>query len=232
MKRPFRTLIPAAVVLVIASGCLSKTWVQEELDRRDTRIERDLAGLQASTTQAQRDANLAQEDAGVAQQRVKAVDQRVGTLEARTTELGERTQGAWARADGATARADGVDAKLTRLWASRNARPVVNILQVEFRFDQSTLDDTAKSMLFVLVRELRGNPELALDLEGYTDSKGSHQYNVRLSQRRVESVRRYLIEQGVEQHRIRASARGPLGGAAVPEERKRRVDVKLVVAAD
>jgi outer membrane protein OmpA-like peptidoglycan-associated protein len=109
---------------------------------------------------------------------------------------------------------------------------VVNVLQVEFAFDQSALDDAAKSMLFVLVGELRDNPELALDLEGYTDSKGSRQYNVRLSQRRIDAVRRYLIEQGVERHRIKASARGPLDNTAIPEERKRRVDIKLVVAAD
>jgi outer membrane protein OmpA-like peptidoglycan-associated protein len=55
---------------------------------------------------------------------------------------------------------------------------------------------------------------------------------VRLSQRRIDAVRRYLIDQGVERHRIKASARGPLDNAAIPEERKRRVDIKLVVAAD
>ena len=82
----------------------------------------------------------------------------------------------------------------------------------------------------VLVRELRDSPELALDLEGYTDAKGSRQYNVRLSQRRVDAVRAYLIEQGVERHRIRASARGPAANAAVPEGRKRRVDIKLVAS--
>lgn len=227
--RPLSCALILAVVLIVAWGCVSKTWVEQELDRRDARIDRSLSSAQGSsaaqTRQAQRDANLAQE-------RLTAVDQRVRVLEAGTSELEERAQGASARADGATARADGIDAKLTRLWANRNARTIVNILQVEFGFDRSALDDAGKSMLFVLVRELRNNPELSLDLEGYTDSKGSHQYNVRLSQRRIDTVRRYLIEQGVERHRIKASARGPLADAAVPEERKRRVDVKLVVAAD
>ena len=227
--RPLSCALILAVVLIVAWGCVSKTWVEQELDRRDTRIDRSLSSAQGSsgaqTQQAQRDANLAQ-------QRLTAVDQRVRVLEARTSELEERTQGASARADGATARADGIDAKLTRLWANRNARSVVNVLQVEFGFDQSALDDAGKSMLFVLVRELRDHPELSLDLEGYTDSKGSQQYNVRLSQRRIDAVRSYLIEQGVERHRIKASARGPQDNAAVPEERKRRVDVKLVVSAD
>jgi outer membrane protein OmpA-like peptidoglycan-associated protein len=183
---------------------------------------------------AQQDATSAQlrRDASAAQHRLGAAEQRIGALESRAAELEDRAQGTALRAEGATARADGIDARLTRLWAGRNARTVVNVLQVEFAFDQSSLDDAAKSMLFVLVGELRGSPELALDLEGYTDSKGSHQYNVRLSQRRIDAVRRYLIEQGVERHRIKASARGPLEDTAVPEERKRRVDIKLVVAAD
>ena len=108
----------------------------------------------------------------------------------------------------------------------------MNVLQVDFAFDQAALDAVAKSVLVVLVREVRGDPRLALDLEGYTDSKGSRQYNVRLSQRRIEAVQGYLIEQGVERHRLKASARGPLENAAIPEERKRRVDIRLVVAAD
>lgn len=234
--RPLSWVSVLAVVLIAPSACVSKTWVEQELDRRDARIDRSLSSAQGSTSdqtqRAQRDANLAQQQLTAVDQRVRVVDERVRVLEARTSELEDRTQGASARADGATARADGVDARLTRLWTSRNARSVVNILQVEFGFDQSVLDDAGKSMLFVLVRELRDNPELSLDLEGYTDSKGSHQYNVRLSQRRIDAVRRYLIEQGVERHRIKASARGPLENAAVPEERKRRVDVKLVVVAD
>ena len=230
--KPLSCVLRLAVVLIIASGCVSKTWVEQELDRRDARIDRSLSSAQGSTVAQGSTIAQAQRDADLAQKRLNAVDQRVGVLEARTSELDARTHGTSARADGATARADGVDARLTMLWAKRNARTVVNILQVDFGFDQSTLDDAAKSMLFVLVGELRNSPELALDLEGYTDSKCSHQYNVRLSQRRMDAVRRYLIEQGVEQHRIRGSARGPSGDATVSEQRKRRVDVKLIVTAD
>ena len=245
MERTALVLVPA-VVLIVVSGCASKTWVEQELNRRDARLDRSLVTAQGSTAQAQRDADLAQK-------RLNAVDQSVGvlearsstlearsstlearssTLEARSTDLEARTQDASTRAESANARAEGVDARLTRLWATRNVRTVVNVLQVAFGFDQSWLDDSAKSILFALVRELRENPELALDLEGYTDSKGSYQYNVRLSQRRVEAVRRYLVEQGVEQHRIRASARGPTADSAVPEGLSRRVDIKLVIAAD
>lgn len=221
--KAFSSGLIVTVALITASGCVSRTWVGQELDRREARI---IAATQdAASGHIRRDAQ------GI-QQRLGAVDQRIGALEARTAELHDRAQGAALRAEGAYARADGVDARLTRLWASRNSRTVVNVLQVDFAFDQSALDGAAKSMLVVLVREVRGDPRLALDLEGYTDSKGSRQYNVRLSQRRIEAVQGYLIEQGVERHRLKASARGPLQNEAIPEERKRRVDIRLVVAAD
>ena len=192
-----------AVGLGVASGCVSKAWRQRpELDRRDARLDRTLASVQGSTTQAQQDADLAQQRLQAVDQRIRELEARTADLDARTADLEVRAQGIWARADGAGSPAEGVGARVTRQSSTRNARTVVNTLPVEFGFNQASLDDSAKSMLFALVRELRDNPELALDLEGYTDSKGSRQYNIRLSQRRVDAVRAYLIEQGVERHRI------------------------------
>ena len=224
--KPFSSALMVTVALMAGTGCASKALVEQELDRRDARIARDITAVQdAASTQIRRDAE-------VTQQRFSAVDQRIGALEARTAELHDRVQGVAMRAEAASPGPDNADVALSRLWAHRNWRKVVNTLQVEFPFDQSALDDAAKSMLFVLIGELRGNPRLTVDLEGYTDSKGSRQYNVRLSQRRVDAVRRYLIEQGMDRQRIKVSARGSVENAAIPEARKRRVDVKLVVTAD
>jgi outer membrane protein OmpA-like peptidoglycan-associated protein len=224
--KPFSSALMVTVALIAGSGCASKTLVVQELDRRDARIAHNITAAQdAASAQIRRDAE-------VTQQRFSVVDERIGALEARTAELQDRAQGAAMRAESASPRAENTDAWLSRLWAHRNSRTVVNTLHVEFPFDQSALDDTAKSVLFVLIGELRGDPRLAVDLEGYTDSKGSRQYNVRLSQRRLDAVRRYLIEQGMERHRIKTSARGSVDNPAIPEARKRRVDVKLVVAAE
>jgi outer membrane protein OmpA-like peptidoglycan-associated protein len=240
-----RVLVPATV-FALASGCATRDWVERELERREARLDRTISTTQGSTTQAQQDVDLTRQGLTAVDQRVKALEARSAALEtqsagldARSTQLDARVQDASnrateasARATEASARAESTDARLTRLWATRNVRTVVNILQVEFAFDQYSLDDSAKSMLFALVRELRESPDLAIDLEGYTDAKGSYFYNVRLSQRRVDAVRRYLIDQGVEEHRIRAAARGPAADATTPEGRMRRVDIKLIVAAD
>ena len=214
--KPFSSALMMTVALIAGSGCAAKTVVQWEMDRRDERIDRNIVAVLDKT--------LAYADA--TQQRFDAVDQRIDRLEVRTTELQDQVQTT------TTARADGADARLSRLSAHRSARTVVNTLQVEFAFDESALDDAAKRRLSVLVGELRAQPKLVVDLEGYTDSRGSRQYNARLSQRRIEAVRRYLVDQGVERHRIKGAARGRLDTTAMPDERKRRVDIKLAVAAE
>ena len=214
--KPFSSALMMTVTLIAGSGCAAKTVVQWEMDRRDERIDRNIVAVLDKT--------LAHADA--TQKRFVAVDQRIDRLEVRTTELQDQVQ------TSTTARTDGADARLNRLWAYRSARTVVNTRQVEFAFDESALDDAAKKVLHVLVGELRAQSRLIVDLEGYTDSRGARQYNVRLSQRRIDAVRRYLIDQGVERHRITGAARGRLDAAAIPDERKRRVDIKLVVAAE
>jgi len=87
------------------------------------------------------------------------------------------------------------------------------------------------------VKELKENPNLTVDLEGFTDSTGARDYNVTLSQRRVESVRRYLIEQGAELPRINSVGLGPVNGVPVngakeEQAKQRRVSVKLMLGAD
>lgn len=246
MRRLFSFLVPVAMIL-LHSGCVSKTWVQQELGQRDAGIDQRLHRIESSL------ASEGRETAEQTGKHLQAIEERINSLETLASDLGRRSHGAWssaegaharateaharakeaqARAEGAHARAEEVDARLTRLWSGRNVRVVVNTLYVEFGFDRASLDDAAKSVLVVLVRELRENPELGLDLEGYTDSKGSLQYNVRLSQRRVDTVRRYLVENGVERHRIKASARGPTSAPGTPEGRQRSVVVKLVVVSD
>jgi len=91
------------------------------------------------------------------------------------------------------------------------------------------LSDGAQTALLGVVKELKTNVDLTVDLEGYTDPTGPRGYNVGLSQRRVESVRRYLIENGAELGRIYSIGMGPLNGGAAEHAKLRRVTVRLMV---
>jgi outer membrane protein OmpA-like peptidoglycan-associated protein len=132
----------------------------------------------------------------------------------------------------ARARADEVDGRLTRLWDRRNARNLSDAVTVQFGFNRADLDDAAETALVALARELQQNPKLMIELEGYADRKGSRDYNVQLSQRRVETVRRYLVQNGVEVTRIHWIGLGSLMDPKTPEASKRRVTVKVMVLAD
>ena len=159
------------------------------------------------------------------------MDERFALVDGSVRDVGDATRVAQGRADAAHGRADEVNGRLTRLWNGRNKRTVVETLHVQFGFDRSDLSDGAQTALLGIVKELKTNPDLSVDLEGFTDPTGTRDYNVGLSQRRVESVRRYLIENGAELARIYSVGMGPLVAASGEHAKLRRVTVRLMVNA-
>ncbi|MGH7277242.1 MAG: OmpA family protein [Candidatus Rokuibacteriota bacterium] len=158
--------------------------------------------------------------------------QRIDGVEGRVEGMGGRVDEAQTTARGALGRADEVDGRLSRLWSSRHVRRLVDNAHVQFAFDRADLDDAAQTMLSGFVKELRANPGLTVDLEGYADPVGKRDYNVALSQRRVEAVRRYLVGNGVELSRIFSVGLGSMDNSGLRNAQKRRVTVKLMVDAD
>lgn len=73
---------------------------------------------------------------------------------------------------------------------------------VTFEFDKATLTPQATSRLDNVVDALQASDSVAFRIDGYTDSIGSERYNQDLSQRRVNSVREYLINHGISSRRI------------------------------
>lgn len=108
-------------------------------------------------------------------------------------------------------------------------RTLVGVVHVPFGFDRADLVLSAETALATIATELRDNPHMTVDLEGTTDPVGPREYNLKLSRRRVEAVKRKLLEQGIEPTRIITStARGPLLDKSVPNDFKRRVMIKLM----
>jgi outer membrane protein OmpA-like peptidoglycan-associated protein len=70
-----------------------------------------------------------------------------------------------------------------------------------------------------VVKELEAVPTLVVKLGGFTDPKGTKSYNYALAQRRVEAVRRFLADKGVQLSRVQAIGMGPLDDAALPTRR-------------
>src|SRR5688500_11735436 len=221
-----RIVVVAPAVLVLASGCATKNWVKEMVGQREAEINQRVGtvGDRVGTVEGR---------VGEEAQRVSRVEGQLGVIETRVSEVGEQAKQAHTRADAAFTKADETDTRLTRLWSNRHKRQVVETVHVQFAFDKADLTDGAQTALLSIIKELRGNPALSVDLEGYTDQSGPRDYNVGLSQRRVEAVRRYFVEQGAEMPRIHSVGLGPLNGKGQEEAAKqRRVTVKLMIAAE
>ena len=83
-----------------------------------------------------------------------------------------------------------------------NISAPVLIENIFYDFDKATLRPESATALDELVKLLNDNPHITIELRAHTDYKGSDQYNERLSQRRAESVVRYLIEHGIAADRL------------------------------
>jgi outer membrane protein OmpA-like peptidoglycan-associated protein len=234
-----RHLVWIAGVVLILSGCATKDFVKETVSKQRTEVDQRIDKVEGQVGEGSQRLGTVEARVNEQGQRVEMVGSRVGGLETSVgqatntaKEAQERANSAMTRADSATTRADEVDSRLTRLWGNRNSRSLVETAEVRFAFGKADLSDGAQTALLGLVKEMKDNPLLVVELEGYTDAAGPLEYNVMLSQRRVDAVRRFLVQQGVEQARINAIGLGPSTDRNVSSDQKRRVAVKLIALAN
>lgn len=212
------------------SGCVAtRDWVKEVVGQQRTETDQRVTQVESKMAE---DIGKVDQKIAAESQRVEGMGFRVGKLETSVEEVGVTARTAQGRADQAMNQATAVDERLTRLWSKRNSRSQVETLDVKFRFNRSDLDDGAQTALLNVVRELQTNPTLTVDLTGYTDQQGPKDYNVQLAHRRVESVRRFLVQQGIELPRINAIGLGPIEDRSISNDKKRRVSVKLMTPAE
>ena len=94
--------------------------------------------------------------------------------------------------------------------AQRFAQIALDQLQLEllFKTGDSELTTSGQQRITYLANFLVNNPALTIRLDGYTDPRGDTAFNQALSEKRVESVAALLIDQGVEQQRIKTYSHG------------------------
>jgi len=80
---------------------------------------------------------------------------------------------------------------------------------VTFATNSADLTPEARTVLDGIAVKAETNPTLRVEVAGHTDNKGSRDYNLKLSQKRAESVRDYLISKGVAGDRMAAKGYGP-----------------------
>lgn len=113
------------------------------------------------------------------------------------------------------------------------------IRNIYFDFNSFHLNMEAKTELERLISILNKHTTLNFELVGHTDSKGSIKYNLSLSENRAKSVADYMINNGIDSHRLRTKAQGESQQVAIninpdgtdnPEGRRynRRVRINIL----
>jgi len=123
------------------------------------------------------------------------------------------------------------DSPAATVATGQGARPQALSLPVPFAFDSAELLPTARGQLDAIAAGIRMLPtHQKVVIEGHTDAVGTEQYNEELSQRRAQSVRRYLVAaHGIESSRLQAVGRGehnPLPGRNPLASENRRVQFR------
>lgn len=109
---------------------------------------------------------------------------------------------------------------------------IIVLQGVTFRFNQATLTAQAEERLDKVVQKLKAHPKIQIEVVGHTDSKGTAAYNLKLSKERAQSVKRYLVEHGIDPSRITTKGQGetqPIAPNTTPEGRakNRRVEIHI-----
>jgi outer membrane protein OmpA-like peptidoglycan-associated protein len=80
---------------------------------------------------------------------------------------------------------------------------------ITFDNDKDTIRPSSAKSLDAAVQVLKDNPEIRIKISGHTDNKGTREHNVDLSTRRAASVKKYLVEHGIDESRIQTEGFGP-----------------------
>ncbi len=93
-------------------------------------------------------------------------------------------------------------------------KKIIKNVKVHFDYNSAVLRDDARKILLSAVGTLKRSPETSILITGNCDRRGSEAYNEKLGRRRGDSVKKFMLENGIDEDRIRIISRGKLDAVA------------------
>ncbi|HWC20483.1 MAG TPA: OmpA family protein [Terriglobales bacterium] len=213
---------------------------QREAEQR-SRAEQDLQAAQ----QARQQAELAQQQADQARQEAlraqQEAEQQRQAAEQQRLAAEQQAQQAQLQAQQAEQQKEQLRQRLQQqlnsiLQTRDTARGlIVNMSDVLFDTNKYTLKPGAREKLAKVAGILLAYPDLKVQVEGYTDSTGTPEYNQHLSEQRAMTVRDYLVAQGISLNNVTAQGLGqndPVASNATAAGRQQNRRVQMVVSGE
>jgi outer membrane protein OmpA-like peptidoglycan-associated protein len=98
-----------------------------------------------------------------------------------------------------------------------------------FDFDKATIRPDAQQQLASVVQEMQENATLRAEMVGHADAIGTDAYNMRLSQRRAEAVRNFMVSRGIAANRMQVEWKGEREPVAPNDTKAGRAQNRRVV---
>jgi len=223
--------------IMVLSGCASRKYVRLQTQALEPAIQEAQNGVKENAERIDAVDRRAQQGLTAA----GAADTKATAAQAAAAAAATAAQAADRKADTANQGVQTANNRINTLETTvRNINTLDNYTQSEtqtvtFDTNKSTLSSQDKSTLDRIAGSVSG-PGFLVELQGYTDSQGSEQYNIGLSQRRAESVQRYLVSKNVPLYRVSIVGLGkdnPVADNKTSQGRaqNRRVEVRVLKAA-
>jgi OOP family OmpA-OmpF porin len=223
-------LVGALGVVVSISGCATKKFVRDTVSPVETKV-----------GEVDQRASKNTEEIGTLDREVSRIDEQVATALADAKTADGKAVTAQSAADRAAAKANEVEASAGAGFdrVDQKLRDMTDYKQaaqeaVLFAFNSATLTDDGKAQLARVAAATAGKNIFVIEVRGFTDSTGSADYNVLLSERRADAVVRTLAaEHNIPLRAISRLGLGSIEGenTRAAREQNRRVDVTLYVPA-
>src|SRR5438128_193305 len=221
MKSRLTILIALTTVVVLGSvGCATKKYARNQISDRVTPLEHRTGELEETSRRNTQDIGRLSTD--------------ITDVRGRADRAQSQADTALSRAEEANTRVTGAERSVNDLRTNLDNYSVQTTSVVHFNFNKYDLTPEARESLDQLASQIKDRDNFILEIQGFADWIGSDAYNNQLTQKRADSVRRYLAEQhNIALYRMHMLGLGELRPVADNKTRagraeNRRVEIRLL----